>query len=122
MPVRSNDSTRLTGSKAKLFRGLSDESRLAILEALSSGELTVQEIVEQTGLSQSNTSNHLACLRCCGLVKSRQEGRFVRYKVANRYVSQILARAEALLASTGTLIDECSNYRFQGGDSVRRKS
>ena len=56
--------------KAKLFRGFADPSRLAILEALRSTPLNVGEIVEATGLSQSNISNHLGCLRDCGLVVS----------------------------------------------------
>jgi ArsR family transcriptional regulator, cadmium/lead-responsive transcriptional repressor len=42
-----------TSLKAKLFRGFSDPSRLSILEALRSGSLTVGEIVEITGLTQS---------------------------------------------------------------------
>ncbi|MGD2158330.1 MAG: metalloregulator ArsR/SmtB family transcription factor, partial [Anaerolineales bacterium] len=65
--------------KAKLFRGFSDPSRLKILEVLRSGSLTVGEIVEKTGLSQPNTSNHLSCLRDCGLVLAEQNGRFVTY-------------------------------------------
>ncbi len=48
--------------KAKLFRGFSDKSRLAILDALRSGPLTVSDIVIAAGLSQSNASNHLSCL------------------------------------------------------------
>ena len=55
------DQTSL-GLKAKLFRGFGDSSRLSILECLRQGPLTVGEIVNQTGLSQPNTSNHLACL------------------------------------------------------------
>jgi DNA-binding transcriptional ArsR family regulator len=47
--------------KARLFRGFSDPSRLKIMEALRAGELTVSSIIEQTGLSQSNVSNHLSC-------------------------------------------------------------
>lgn len=58
--------------KAKLFRGFSDPSRLSILEALRNGPLTVGEIVEATGLTQSNTSNHLSCLNDCGLVRRDQ--------------------------------------------------
>ena len=54
--------------KAKLFNGFADPSRLSILEALRSGPLTVTDIVTTTGLSQSNVSNHLSCLRDCGLV------------------------------------------------------
>lgn len=48
--------------KAKLFRGLSDASRLAILESLREGPLSVTEIVKASGLTQSNASNHLGCL------------------------------------------------------------
>src|SRR5271163_3444159 len=48
--------------QAKLFRGLSDYSRLSILQALRAGPLTVGEIVAATGLSQPNASNHLRCL------------------------------------------------------------
>ncbi len=54
--------------QAKLFRGFADPSRLSVLVALREGPLTVGEIVEATGLSQSNASNHLGCLRDCGLV------------------------------------------------------
>ena len=56
--------------KAKLFRGLADPSRLSILEALSEGPLTVNTIVERTGLSRTNISNHLRCLSDCDLVTS----------------------------------------------------
>jgi DNA-binding transcriptional ArsR family regulator len=45
--------------QAKLFRGFADPSRLSVLVALRNGPLTVGEIVEATGLSQSNASNHL---------------------------------------------------------------
>mgnify|MGYP000891450720 CR=1 FL=1 len=64
-----------TSLKAKLFRGFSDPSRLSILDTLSAGPLTVTEIGEATGLSQSNASNHLACLWDCGLVVREQQGR-----------------------------------------------
>jgi ArsR family transcriptional regulator, cadmium/lead-responsive transcriptional repressor len=72
--------------KAKLFRGLADPSRLAILEALRAGERTVSDVVAATGLSQPNASNHLACLRDCGLVESRQDGRRVYYRLADERV------------------------------------
>ena len=60
--------------KAKLFRGFADPSRLAIVEALRRGSRSVSEIVEITGLTQPNTSNHLACLLDCGLVERGQQG------------------------------------------------
>ena len=76
--------------RAKLFRGLGDPSRLAILDALVSGERNVQEIVGHTGLGQPNVSNHLRCLLDCGLVSRRSEGRFVRYRLADGRVADLL--------------------------------
>lgn len=65
--------------KAKLFRGFSDPTRLAILETLREGPLSVGEIVNTTALTQSNVSNHLSCLKDCGLVVSEKRGRYVHY-------------------------------------------
>jgi ArsR family transcriptional regulator, cadmium/lead-responsive transcriptional repressor len=62
--------------QARLLRGLSDESRLGILE-LRRGERRVSELVERMGLSQPNVSKHLACLWGCGLVARERRGREV---------------------------------------------
>lgn len=96
--------------KAKLFRGFADSSRLSILELLRDGEKTVSELVSATGLTQSNVSNHLACLRECGLVSARPEGRFTLYSLADETVRNLLAQAELLLLATGCGVQECSNY------------
>lgn len=96
--------------KAKLFRGLSDGSRLAILEALRAGPRSVGEIVDVTGLSQSNTSNHLACLLDCGLVVREARGRFAYYALADERVAALLVLADALLADTATGVAGCSRY------------
>lgn len=96
--------------QAKLFRGLSDESRLAILEALRDGPLPVGRIVEVTGLSQSNTSNHLRCLSDCGLVSAEQRGRFVHYRLSDERIEAVLREADSLLAEIGRRIYACTNY------------
>jgi len=96
--------------RAKLFRGLGDPSRLAILDALLSGERSVQEIVGHTGLGQPNVSNHLRCLLDCGLVSRRSEGRFVRYRLADRRVAGLIRDADQLLAATGIEIEDCERY------------
>jgi DNA-binding transcriptional ArsR family regulator len=93
--------------RAKLFRGLSDVSRLALLEALRTGEKTVTELVTETGLTQSNVSGHLACLRDCGLVDSRQEWRHVYYRLADERLGDILHAAEAILAANAERIYAC---------------
>ena len=96
--------------KARLFRGFGDPSRLKILESLSSGEQTVGRIVERTGLSQSNVSNHLSCLRDCGLVTADQHGKFVEYRLSDPRVNQLLILAESLLADVARGVYECTRY------------
>ncbi len=96
--------------KAKLYRGLADPSRLAILEALRGEPRIVGEIVDATGLSQSNTSNHLSCLRDCGLVVAEQQGRFVRYRLSDDRVATLLGLADELLADVAKGVYECTRY------------
>ena len=104
--------------QAKLFRGLSDPSRLAILEALRTGPLPVGRIVDVTGLSQSNTSNHLRCLSDCGLVTADQRGRFVHYRLSDKRTEALLRLADEVLAEIGRQLYACTNY----GDSGAAKS
>ncbi len=96
--------------KAKLFRGLADTSRLAILEALRAGEKTVTEIVEVTSLSQPNASGHLSCLRDCGLVVSRQQGRYVHYALADPRIEEVLRGAEGILSGVAARVYACIRY------------
>jgi DNA-binding transcriptional ArsR family regulator len=103
------ETTNLNG-KARFFRGFSDPSRLKILEALRAGELTVGAIVEQTGLSQSNVSNHLACLRDCGLVAAEQRGKYVAYALSDPRVDELLTLAEILLADVARGVYACTRY------------
>jgi ArsR family transcriptional regulator, cadmium/lead-responsive transcriptional repressor len=104
--------TKTTDLKAKLFRGFSDASRLSILNALRGGALTVNEIVEETGLSQSNVSNHLSCLRCCDLVVREQRGRYMYYQLADIRVAKLLDLADELLAEVAQGVDQCANYEL----------
>ena len=97
--------------QAKLFRGFADPSRLSIMETLRAGEMTVTEIVEATELSQSNISNHLACLRDCGLVTAEQDGRYVRYRLSDPRVEQLLALADELLADVARGVYECIHLK-----------
>lgn len=96
--------------KAKLFRGFSDPSRLRILEALRGGPRSVGEIAEATGLGQSNTSNHLACLHDCGLVQREQQGRHVIYTLRDDRVDGLLTLAESLLSDIAGGVYRCTRY------------
>lgn len=105
-----NAKTQPIELQARLFRGFSDPSRLAILDALRSGPLTVSEIVKLTHLSQSNASNHLCCLRDCGLVVAEQNWRYVTYQLSDARVGDLLALAESLLSDVARGVYECTRY------------
>lgn len=68
---------------AALFHGLADPTRLMILAHLRTGEHKVKELTEHLGLAQSTVSAHLSCLRDCGLVTSRAQGRASMFSLAN---------------------------------------
>lgn len=94
---------------AQLFHGLSDPTRLSILLALLDGERRVTDIVAAVGSSQSNVSNHLACLKGCGLVVDRPgDRRQVFYSIAQPEVCELLVASERLLAKAGTHVQLCT--------------
>ena len=96
---------------ASLFHSLSDPTRLAILRHLSLGEHRVVELTKHLGLAQSTVSKHLACLRDCGLVGSRPQGRASMFSLTTRdELLELLAAAERLLALTGDAVDLCPTY------------
>ena len=95
---------------AKVFRGFADPTRLAIVLALLGGEQRVKDLVERLGCSQANVSAHLACLKECGLVADRPQGRAVYYRIARDEVVELLRAAENLLAATGSAVELCRNY------------
>jgi DNA-binding transcriptional ArsR family regulator len=94
---------------ACLFHGFSEGSRLAILQHLSTGEHRVVDLVGHLGLAQSTVSKHLACLRDCGLVTSRAEGRATVYSLNHApALEQLWQAAERLLDHTGHQVRLCA--------------
>lgn len=93
-----------------LFRSLSDGTRLAIVRRLASGEARVADLVGELGLAQSTVSTHVACLRDCGLVDGRTQGRQVFYRVARPELLDLFAAAETVLAATGNAVALCPHY------------
>ena len=96
---------------AKLFRGFADPMRLAILNELGEGELRVTDLTRRLEGSQSNISGHLQCLKGCGLVSDRPEGRQVFYRIARPEVVAVIRAATDLLACHGVQVSLCPNYR-----------
>ncbi|MET8404534.1 metalloregulator ArsR/SmtB family transcription factor [Streptomyces sp900116325] len=93
-----------------LFRSLGEPTRLAILMRLAEGEARVTDLVKTVGLAQSTVSAHLSCLRECGLIDSRAQGRASFYFLARPELLDLLHAAEGLLAATGEAVDLCPTY------------
>ncbi|MEX2552162.1 MAG: metalloregulator ArsR/SmtB family transcription factor [Actinomycetota bacterium] len=114
----ANSETGLLPAVA-LFHSLSDPTRLAIVRRLARGEARVADLVTALGLAQSTVSAHLACLRGCGLVVGRPEGRQTFYSLARPELLDLLASAEKLLAATGNAVALCPIYGTEPGSLTR---
>jgi ArsR family transcriptional regulator len=71
-----------------MCKTISNPRRQAILDTIRDGEMTVSELVEKTGVSQANLSQHLAILRSKGVVKTRRDGNNVYYSLSNIKIIQ----------------------------------
>ena len=81
---------------------MADPTRSRILMELLESPGYPARLSEALGLTRTNVSNHLACLRGCGLVVATPEGRQTRYEIADAH----LARAIALLVETVVAYDD----------------
>lgn len=66
-----------------LCKTMSNPRRLAIIDTIHKGEMTVSTLVKETGISQANISQHLAILRSKGVARTRREGNNIYYSIAN---------------------------------------
>jgi ArsR family transcriptional regulator len=71
-----------------LCKTLANPKRQEILDNLREKEMTVNEIVGKTGISQANLSQHLAILRTKGIVTTRRDGINVYYSITNSKIIQ----------------------------------
>lgn len=85
-PLLSDETLDLV---ARRFTALSDPVRLRILNTLMQGELSVGELIEETGLEQSNVSRQLGVLRREGIVARRGEGNRGFYRIDDESVVRL---------------------------------
>lgn len=109
LPVAATRATRLSRPEvlATFFQGLSDPTRIRILELLAERPRTVTEIQQELGLAQGRISSHLACLRWCGYVLAVADGRFNRYQIVDPRVQEILADAESIVRENAERLTSC---------------
>jgi rhodanese-related sulfurtransferase len=75
---------------AAIAKTLGHGHRLELLEQLAQGERTVEVLAQRTGLSIANASQHLQNLRRAGLLRSRRQGKFVHYALADDGILDVL--------------------------------
>lgn len=96
---------------ARFFRALGDPTRLRLLNLLLQGEQSVTELVEAVGAPQGRISTHLGCLRWCGLVTSRREGRQMIYAIIDPRVRALLGTAADMLRDYAAGVVSCGVIR-----------
>lgn len=93
---------------ARVFHGLSDPTRLRIVQLLLAGEKNVSELVAALGTPQGRVSSHLMCLRWCGFVATRRAGKYVYYRIADPRVVELVSLGQALLADNAQALASCA--------------
>lgn len=96
--------------KVKFLRGFSDKTRIQILEAIKTEEKTVSQIVKELNGNQSNISQHLTCLKGCGLIVGRQEGKYVFYSLASEQIRELLTMFDVLLGDVQHQVACCERH------------
>ncbi len=94
---------------SRFGHALADPIRARILLALRNAPGYPSDLAELVGASRQGVSNHLACLRGCGLVVAVPEGRRVRYELADARLGHALEDLVGVVLATGTCaeVDVC---------------
>ena len=100
---------------ARLGHALSDQTRSRVLMALVAGPNYPSELAQLCGVSRQSMSNHLACLRGCGLVVAVPEGRRARYELADARLRNALANLREMVLvvdpACGTAVEPAGEPR-----------
>ena len=99
-----------TDALARFGHALSDTTRTHVLLSLNRAPGYPSELADQLGVSRQILSNHLACLRGCGLVVAVPEGRRTRYELADSRIG------DALSDLMGLVLAVDPNCRCSGAD------
>lgn len=107
---------------ARIGQALAQGRRLEILELCAQGEPSVETVAERVGLSVANASQHLIQLRRAGLVRSRRDGRHVRYRVADPAVVDLLSSLRHVAERTLAEVREVVGGYFRERDAMEAVS
>ncbi len=92
---------------AEVFKALCDPKRLAILQLLRSGEKCACVLMEQLGMGQSAVSYHMGILCRSGIVRGRQEGKWVHYSISTEGSRAAVELLKELTSPTACRAESC---------------
>ena len=103
---------------AAIAKTLGHGHRLELLEQLAQGERTVEVLAERTRLSIANASQHLQHLRRAGLLKSRRQGKFVYYTLADDGILDVLTALRRIAERNVAEVDRVVRSYFNKLDEL----
>jgi len=103
---------------ASVARALGSAHRLEILEHVAQSECGVEALAERVGLSIANASQHLQQLRRAGLVASRRDGKFVRYRLADDRVLRLMADLSDIAGRNLAEVERIKRAYFDDRDDL----
>ena len=110
--ARRHFKDRLYGHFAQLGKALASPVRIEFLVLLAQGERTVESLAEETGVSLANASQHLQGLRRAGLVDSRKDKLFVRYRLADHAVAELCVALRKVAEQRSAELDRLVREHF----------
>jgi DNA-binding transcriptional ArsR family regulator len=93
---------------ARFFRVLGDPTRVRLIQALEQGERSVSELMVEVGQRQPRVSAHLACLRHCGFVDYRRQGREVIYRLSLGGLRSLIDDAAEIMMPLSERLATCN--------------
>lgn len=106
------------GQLAIVARSIAHAHRLELVEQLGQGERSVEVLASRTGLSVANTSQHLQQMRRGGLVVARREGKFVRYRLSDNSVLDLVAALQTIAEQHLAEVDRIVRSYFRDRDRL----
>jgi rhodanese-related sulfurtransferase/DNA-binding transcriptional ArsR family regulator len=103
---------------ARIGKSVASPQRLELLDLLSQGPRTVENLAREAHLTVANTSRHLQVLRAARLIEAEKEGVFVRYRVADEAVADFFRSLRVLAASRLAELDRITQQFFTDRDTL----
>jgi len=100
-----SDSLSSADPLKRLGVALADPTRQAVLMALARAPRYPSDLAKSCGTTRSNLSNHLTCLRGCGLVVSEREGRRIRYELVSSELGTLLQALDSALRKSDSSLE-----------------